>query len=197
MTKYILAGGNERRSEAYGERLAREVCKGRMGPLKILSSFFADPTPWQWEVRYRDWGPWFKQYFGSDVSYDYAQPETFSAQVRASDVVYLHGGDNETIFSSLRAYADFEEMVQDKIVIGSSAGANYLSELYWTRSKRQVAHGSGILPLGVMVHYGSLNGGFPGDLPVDWSEADTRMETALKAEPLYRIKEGGFIVITQ
>jgi hypothetical protein len=195
MTKYILAGGNDRHSEDYGIRLAEEVHKTIDKVPKILSCFFADSEPSQWELRAKDWEPWFSKYFGDDIAYEYAKPDIFIKQIKESDFIYLHGGDNEAMLARLNTYPGLDEAFQGKVVLGSSAGANYLAQKFWTRSKQQVMEGSGILPVNVMVHYGSKDGGFDGE-HIDWPDADAKMQAVTSTGgELLRIREGQFVVI--
>lgn len=195
MTKYILAGGNDRQFEDYGVRLAEEVYKTVKRPARILSCFFAVPED-QWRHKTLDREDWFRSCFGADIQYNLARLETLIDQVENADLVYLHGGDsNALMLERMKAFPDIAQALEGKVVVGSSAGANYLSRKFWTRSKRQVMDGSGIVPCGVMVHYGSVDGGF-GSGVVDWSNVEraVRAEIGPDAE-LLKIPEGQFVVI--
>lgn len=195
MTRYILAGGNDRADGRYGVRLATEIYSRHEGPLRILSCFFSS-DPSTWDEKASDWSAWFMRYFGEDVIYSVASPDTFIDQIRASDVVYLHGGDNDRMIHSLRRYADFKQHIEGKFVIGSSAGANALSRYYWTRSKQQVGEGIGILEIAVMTHYGSRDGGFGDSVPsIDWQSAEAALVATAGSAELIRLHEGEFVVI--
>ena len=195
MTKYILAGGNDKWSDEYGTQLAKEVCQILARPISILSCFFADPLRWQRELRAQDWEPWFIEFFGSDIVYDYARPGTFLSQIQVSDVIYLHGGDNETILKNLRTYSRLQDVWSGKIVIGSLRWCQLpCTAVFWTRSNMQVKKGSAILPVNIMVHYGSKDSGINGG-PVDWGEAEVKMGAAVGTGKILRIREGTFVVI--
>lgn len=158
--------------------------------------FFADPNPWQWKLRAKDWEPWFHANFGQEIAYSYALPETFADQVRQAEVMYIHGGDNDTLMSHLKGYHGLAHSLKEKVVIGSSAGANYLSAKFWTRNKHQVGIGSGMVPCGVMVHYGSLDGGFHNGQKVNWQDAEQKLRDQLpQGTDVLRIEEGAFYVI--
>ena len=192
MTKYILAGGEERKHDDYGRRLAAEVYKDLDRPVSILSCFFGRPKI-EAPARAKAWEEWFKRYFGDDVVYAYATPTTFMAQIGAADVVYLHGGDNELLISTLKTYKGLAEAFQGKVVVGSSAGAYFLTKNYWGRSKQKVGSGSGIIPVGVVGHYGSDEEGGP---KTDWSFAEEQVAAASGTKPIL-IREGEFTVIEQ
>lgn len=195
MTKYILAGGMDRQTEDFGRKLAKEVYKTVNRPARILSCFFADPEN-EWRHKASYWEEWFKDYFGSDMQYNLATLEAVIPQIKLADVIYLHGGDsNELIVERMKAFPDIARTFEGKVVIGSSAGANYLSRKFWTRSKRQVMDGSGIVPYGVMVHYGSVDGGF-GAGTVDWPNAEQAVREAIGSDTkLLKIHESEFVVV--
>lgn len=124
-TTYILAGGNDRSIPDYGTRLAAEITKRIVQP-KILSSFLAWPeSTWGNKAEYR--GDWFRHYLGDDIRYDYARRETFLQQIDDADVVHLHGGTTQMMFDTFPTPAEFTAHLDDKIVVGSSAGANVLA----------------------------------------------------------------------
>ena len=196
MTKYILAGGNDRKSADFGTKLSEEVYKSVNRPVKILSCFFSDPEPWQWGLRAKDWEPWFRKYFGDDITYEFALPETFIEQIRRSDCIFLHGGDNDTLINRMQKYSELPSAFEGKTVVGSSAGANYLSHRYWTRSGQQVKQGADVLPVNVMVHCGSSDGSF-GQNPNDWESAEASLRDAVGSDDILRIREGNFTIVEQ
>lgn len=195
MTRYILAGGNDRAEGGYGPRLAAEIRRQFSGSIRLLSCFFADPED-QWRHKASYWEPWFKTCLGSGLEYELASLETFLEQAVAADVIYLHGGEsNELILERMQTLPDAAKAFEDKVVVGSSAGANYLSRKFWTRSKRQVMDGAGLVPCGVMVHYGSVDGGF-GSGVVDWPDAERAVRAALGPDvDLLKIPEGQLVVL--
>jgi hypothetical protein len=193
VTKYILAGGNDLGFSGYGMSLAEEVYTTVNRPAKILSCFFADPEPWQGELRARDWIVWFRKCFGDETLYDYVRPDTMQSQMLATDVIYLHGGDNQTLVNRLISYPELSQWFEGKVVIGSSAGANFLAQHYWARSKQQVLKGAGILPRNVMVHYGTDDAGGP---KTDWQSVEEELTMLDGGRPLL-LREGQFQVIEQ
>lgn len=193
MTKYILVGGNDLQSDNYGTQLAQEIYKSvEARPVRILSCLFATPPEFQ-PIAAKTWRPWFERHFGKDIVWSYALPERFEEQVRATDVLYLHGGDNNLLLETLGNYLWFPAALGDRIVVGSSAGANYLSKHFWTRRKQQISQGSGILPLSVMVHYGADD---PDAPKTDWEWAEERLGS-LSDGMLVKIREGHFWIVEQ
>lgn len=52
-------------------------------------------------------------------------------------------------------YPNTEKLFDNKIVVGSSAGANMLSTNYWSSTNAKHGKGLGIVDLNIMVHYGA------------------------------------------
>lgn len=190
MTKYILAGGNDLRHDDYGRRVAVEVYRDLPRPVRLVSCFFATPSEF-WNVKAKTWRPWFECHFGGDVIWEYARSGDFLDKVKASDVVYLHGGDNDLLHRALDEYAELPAQFDGKIVIGSSAGANYLSRHFWRRHHQEFGRGRGIVPLSIMVHYGANE---PGAPVTDWDEVETELAAFDGDEPL-KLREGFFKVV--
>jgi hypothetical protein len=192
MTTYILAGGNDRGYDAYGKSLAKEVL-ARVSQPRILSCFFAQPED-IWQDKYDGWKQWFMTNFGGTITYSLARTETFIEQVKHSDVVYIHGGENKLLMDTLNSYAQIETHFKDKIVIGSSAGANYLSKVYYSPSANKVDFGSGILDCLSVVHFGAT---FDGEVSLtkdEWNDVVTRVKNFGASEKVTLLPEGEFVV---
>ncbi|MEJ0072572.1 MAG: Type 1 glutamine amidotransferase-like domain-containing protein [Candidatus Saccharibacteria bacterium] len=116
--------------------------------------------------------------------------------VQQADVIYFHGGDNETLVERMKAYPDIAGHLEGKIVIGSSAGATIFQRSIGRAAKAKWAMVPAYVPVAVMVHYGSLDGGFNGDQPVYWVEAEAKLRGAIDSDTeLLRIREGEFAVV--
>jgi hypothetical protein len=191
-TTYILAGGNDRAAEGYGERLSTEIAKHLTNP-KILSCFYSWP-PETWEAKSHDWHDWFARYFGTDFQYDYARTDTFLEQIDAADVIYLHGGFTWLMFETLPSVDDLKRHFKGKVVVGGSAGANVLSKNYWSSSRAIPAHGLGIVDINVMVHYGTLNHDGKIRVPDDWVQETAAFQKFIGDDKITRLPEGQFVV---
>lgn len=193
MTRYILAGGGDRKSPDYGEKLAAEVRKHHEGPLHVLSCLFAEPRE-VWETKFEQRKAWFRQVFGPETEVELAFPDKFRAQAKAADLIYLHGGDDVLLAHYLDQHTDIEQLFAGKIVVGSSAGADWLSSNYWTCDWREARKGSGLTPANIMVHY---NSDFGADTPrgaIDWQAAEAELRAKLKPDDsILRLWEGEFI----
>ncbi|HTE57212.1 MAG TPA: hypothetical protein VK694_00555 [Verrucomicrobiae bacterium] len=153
MTTYILTGGRDRAHPDYGSKLTVEL-KKHHEKFRVLSCFFAEPEEYA-SMLAEKWQPWFEKRVGSIEKYDYARMDSFLRQIKDFDILYLHGGPNRPLFDALDTFGDFAPLVAGKIVVGSSAGANFIAKNYWGSSKQKPGKGRAILDVNVMVHYGS------------------------------------------
>lgn len=192
MTHYILAGGADRRVEGYGEKLSDTLRQWVGGPVKVLSCQFAKPREgWQGDID--NWLPWFQRYLGDDTEVRLALPETFLEQIGWADIIYLHGGRTANLFAIMDTLEGIEERFKDKIVVGSSAGTNYLSKTYFSPKQNEVNKGTGIVPLNTIVHFESENDGEISLSKADWKNVVTRMKSVVGDEPIMLIREGDFV----
>jgi len=125
MTTYILAGGNDRTADpTYGDRLAKVVSSLVDEPI-ILSCFLSWPVEYQHE-HWQDYVSWFKEKFG-DVEVLEATQDNFYDLAKKANIIYLHGGHTKELLAHLPDFEKSKKAFEGKVVIGSSAGANYLS----------------------------------------------------------------------
>ena len=195
MTTYILAGGNDRSYESYSLELSAVVLPWVIKP-KVVSCFFSKDES-EWAQATINWEAWFKQYFGSSVEYRVASPDNFLEDIAWADVVYFHGGNTLKLTTAMKAYTDIEETFEGKIVIGSSAGSNFLSGTYYSPSRDVIEKGSGIVDFAVIAHYGAAG---DGDVLLDhagWQDIINRTKSASPDEQILLIAEGTFVVIVK
>lgn len=197
MTTYILTGGNDRRSAGYTERLSEQAHKYLSRPrLHILSCMFAAPRE-DWEMKFQERSYWFRQVFGKDVHVEMAMPDVFAEQLKAVDVVYIHGGDDVLLAHYMDAFPTVSKMFEGKVVIGSSAGANWLSRMYWTCDWRGVRQGSGITDLNIIPHYESLTYGKDDPRgPINWQDSAAELRAAIgEHKEITLLREGELVVV--
>jgi hypothetical protein len=194
MTKYILTGGRDRDHAEYGPKLAAEL-KKTFETFKILSCFFSE-TEDQWPALAEKWQRWFEKRVGDIEKYDYARMDTFAQQMAAFDILYLHGGPNRPLFDALDTFGDPRTLLKDKVVVGSSAGANYIAKNFWSSSKQKPYKGRAVLDINVMVHYGAPN---HEDIPrtqQDWDNEEAEFREFVGTnEKIWHLPEGEIVVI--
>ena len=193
MTMYILAGSEDMRHPEYAEAIARLVSMKVAQP-KILSCLFSKPAEVA-DTRFPKLREFFLSFLPEGSEFMRAEPDTFVEQVRAADVVYFHGGHTSLLLTAMQQYPDIEKEFTGKIIIGSSAGANYLSSCGLSPRAGKVGLSGGILDVAVVVHYGSS--GFAGMTfqPEFWDEAVETVRAAWGKGEVILLPEGMFTVI--
>lgn len=196
MTLYILAGGCDHAYPEYWEKLSEIVLREVASP-RILSCMFASDDH-EVSNRFERYKSTFSQYFAqSEVTF--AQHDEFYEQIKSSDMIYLHGGRTSRLLEAIPDYDRFKQAVEGKIVIGSSAGANFLSTVCYSPSRKENLRSSGILPVASIVHYGVAE--FEGQ-PIsiqDWQDIRQALVDDLRGTllPIALLPEGQFSVLVQ
>lgn len=189
MTTAILAGGNElNASTDYMTRLARDIMVRVQQP-KILSCNFAKPNPTGRRESTAIWMSAFKQHF-PDSEIIEAKEELFYEQVADADVIYLHGGRTQALFDALPDFARSCEAFRGKVVVGGSAGANYLARLGYSPNHEVFLEGAGFVDVAVLVHYGSADFA-DGD---GWQDILAKVQERAQGD-IICLAEGEFVVI--
>lgn len=187
MTKYILAGGCDRLYPEYFTQLVR-VIQTEVAHPKLLSCWFSNHAD-EADERFPAYREQMLKFFAEGTEIVKAEKATFIEQVADADVVYLHGGHTDVLFEAMAAYDDLESVFEGKIIVGSSAGANYLARVGFSPGKNTP------LDIAVVVHYGSM--GFNGRTyePEFWDEAVKRTREHSGSDQVLLLPEGSFSVI--
>lgn len=195
MTTYILAGGADSSYPEYMIQLSRVVHSMIANP-KILSCGFSSDDA-QAKEKFPKRKKMFEERFGGFAEFVMAEKDRFVEQVKTADMVYFHGGSTNSLVDAMRVYPGIEELYRGKIIVGSSAGANYLSSCGFSPSIGDVGQSGGIVDAAVVVHYGS--NGFNGmtfDLGY-WERAAEAVRKASGKKEIILLPEGTFAVIEQ
>jgi peptidase E len=196
MTKYILNSGGLRNHPEKAKKFNLEVVKGLGNAPRILFCFFATPRE-RWEEKFADYSSRFLASMVDGVipEIELALPEKFVEQLKYSDVILIHGGDDNLLLHYLKQY-NLPASWQDKVVAGSSAGSDALVKHFWTCDWRQCLDGLGILPIKFIPHYKSGFGDNDPRGPIDWEQSYQELtEYGDKSLPIHALQEGDFIVI--
>lgn len=190
MTKFILIGGYIRKAPDGGEAIFKEFVKGfdPKKEVKILDCVFADPE--NAEKKFQEDKEKMSKHI-SNFTLELANEENFKEQIKSSDVLFLRGGDTDTLFNTLKKCGDWVSELKNKTVAGSSAGAMVLAKYSHALIKDEIIEGFGIVPAKVIAHFESEM------YEVDWGKALMQLTTHGEDLPLYPLKEGEFVVIEQ
>lgn len=165
---FILCGGYEWKYEMSMKKLAKFVLSKFSKP-KILDVWFAMN-----EEKYKKYdGIFIEIYKNNQMLFErkIATQEDFIEECKWADVINIHGGSSDLLFPIMQKY-DLSVLYEDKIIIGSSAGAKFLSSYSPNWNGEGLRGGSAILPLNVIVHYGDDNY-LEGD--ANWSDVAMAM----------------------
>lgn len=194
MTKYVLNSGAIKKDAAKATKFYQEILKGLESP-KVLFCFFAEKRE-NWEEKFAAHKDNFEKLVGQDSvsEIEMALPDQFEKQAENADVVILFGGDDTLLQHWLNQY-NLKELFQDKVVAGSSAGSDALSQHFWTCDWRTNMDGLGLVPVKFIPHYRSDWGENDPRGTIDWEQAYKDLEnygdTSL---PIYALEEGDFKV---
>ena len=196
MTKYILNSGGLRYYPEKAKKFNLEIVKDLGNNPRILFCFFAMPRE-RWEEKFTDYSRRFLESMSDGVApkIELALPEKFEKQLKNSDAVVIHGGDDNLLLHYLKQY-NLPASWRDKVVAGSSAGSDALAKHFWTCDWRKCLDGLGILPIKFIPHYKS---GFGDNDPrgaINWEQAYQELvEYGDKSLPIHSLEEGNFVVI--
>lgn len=198
MTKYILNSGGISNEPERAKKFFAEVVKGLGNKPKILLCFFAQKRE-DWEGRFAQDKIRLQAFMPEGVTpvWQLAFPDDFEKQVKDSDALYIHGGDDHLVQYWLRQF-DLQKMWDGKVVATNSASSDALSKYFWTCDWRTCMAGLGIVPIKFIPHYKSKFGSEDPRGPIDWNAARAELEKFENSDlPIYALQEGEFIVIEQ
>lgn len=195
MTMFILAGGADSAYPEYFAQLSRVVHSEFLRPKILSCGFSSDEAAATKKFPKRK--KMFEELFGDFAEFVMAKKDDFVEQVRAADVVYFHGGSTNSLVDAMRAYPGIEEEFKGKIIIGSSAGANYLSSCGFSPTINDIGQSGGILDVAVVIHYGSPGFNDMTFEPGYWKRAAELVRRVSGKDETLLLPEGTFAVIVK
>jgi len=198
MVTYILNSGGTRNFPERAKKFFAQMVKGLGETPRILVCCFAQPRE-DWEQKFEQDKSTLFTLFPEGVTpvLTMAFPDTFVEQIKNTDVVYIHGGDDHLLQFWLKQF-DVPAVWDGKVVATSSASSNALSKEFWTCDWRQNMEGLGILPIKFLAHYKSAYGNNDPRGPVDWEKGLQELKTYGDTNlPIHALEEGEFVIIEQ
>lgn len=121
-----------------------------------------------------------------NLTFVLAQEESvvLSEQLKNADVIYLRGGSTPALKAVLGMVENLVDLLKDKIVVGSSAGAYVLSKYYYTHERDCIDEGLDVLPVKTMCHYVE-----------DRADKLRDLKEFAEGLPVYAIPEEKFVVL--
>ncbi|MFT7558034.1 MAG: hypothetical protein ACI83D_000716 [Planctomycetota bacterium] len=150
-----------------------------------------------WEERYNRFTKHFIEYIPDGITPELSLADTnsFTTQVRESDIVFFYGGDPEILRLRLEQY-DIPAIFDNKVVAGTSAGSAVFCSEYWGYSTRRPAPGLGIFPIKFMPHcYAELpDPGIHGPLDRERAKEELR-QSGDSDQKIYDLREGEYVML--
>ena len=196
MTKYILNSGGLRNNPPLARKFLAEVVKGLGNKPRLLICFFAQPREY-WEEKFAQDKEEIPKLLPKGVSpiLELAFPQTFEKQMKNSDAIYIHGGDDHLIRYWLKQFK-IPKIWEGKVVATNSASSDALAKYFWTCDWRQCMNGLGILPIKFIAHYNSSYGKDNTEGPIDWNNAHDELKSFGDPKiPIHALEEGNYIII--
>src|SRR5579863_6880365 len=105
MTKYVMNSGGLRHVGDYGAAYFAEIVKGLGNHPKVLFCFFAQKRE-DWESKFPEYKRGFIDRMPKRIKpkIELALPDKFVQQVKDTDVIYIHGGDDHLLLYWLRQF---------------------------------------------------------------------------------------------
>lgn len=184
-TKYILHGGESSKRTQENETFFRTILDlTNKDQINILCVYFARPEH-RWQESFYEDRIAFENVSGSKSLYiNLAEKDTFEEQIKNSDVIFINGGFKGFLREALLGIESLENILNNKIVVGISAGANMLAKYYYSQGGDEIREGIGLLPIKVICHYSEDKFG--------------QLELLKKYKedlPIYKIPEESFVVL--
>jgi peptidase E len=153
MTKYILHGGDTREFNEDNESFFREMTSGLEGNITILLVYFAKDGSKVEQLAIEDKVRFTKNSENKNLEFLVANLDEVATQLNQANVVYIRGGDTALLLSKLNKIPNFANLIEGKIIGGSSAGAYALGKYFWENDTGELGEGLGILNIKVYCHY--------------------------------------------
>lgn len=153
MTRYILHGGFDKNISYIKDEFFKQTLKYTGNNVKILLVFFAEFDEYL-ELRIKQCKDQFENNKGSkNLEFKMATEENFLEGCTWADVIFISGGKTTKIIEKLKKFENLKQIFDNKIVAGDSAGANVLSQLFYSRKSKEITRGLGVIPFKCIVHY--------------------------------------------
>jgi peptidase E len=193
MTKFILHGGMASLPCENNDKYYKEIINSASGPMKILLVYFAIGKE-RWSETFEKHKKLFLAQAGNKkIEFTMASRNTkeLMRQIRSNDVVFIRGGDTLMLQRQLEKVENLEELLKNKIVAGSSAGALVFSKYYYDQDHDKILKGMDILPAKMITHYLSA-GKYAATSGKDKLK---KLEEYKEKLPVYGISETEYVIV--
>ncbi len=182
MPTYILHGGAALRRCEENTKFYQHITSFiKAGEKLLLVYFAADEEDWARKLMHDS----RKLLAAKDIQIEVAQAQTFEQQVKEASVIYIRDGYTDKLFKIFEKF-DKEILMQNKIYVASSAGANLLCNHCYSAPVKEFMQGLGILPLNVLIHANKEEYGIAKEELIEKSSAE---------KPFLALEETKFVTL--
>lgn len=115
-----------------------------------------------------------------ELTFIKATRDSFMEQVKNADVIYFSGGQTLKLIEILKSYPDLIKNLNNKVLIGDSAGTYALATYFYSKSEGGLFEGLGIAPAKVICHYEGLHSDKLGN-------SDDKLDVVLLKDYEYKV----------
>ncbi len=190
MTKFILVGGYVHKAKDGGLSFCKEMVSGlgNNRRIKILDCMFARPKE-SWKNKFNEDKVYLSKFI-DNFELELADTDKFTEQIKLSDVIFFRGGDTYMLWNILNTNGDWLKNLENKCVVGTSAGAEVISKYAYNLDTSKIDEYSGLLPIKFIPHwksdYNSPN--------INWDDAKEQLDNYKEKIEIITLSEGEFKV---
>lgn len=182
-TTFILHGGNPNIKNSKNESFFSEIMKSfDLRLITVLLVYFAKDGDEYEQMKFED-EDLFRRATPNFVQFNIALEDILEEQIKESNIIYLHGGDTMKLLEVLKKYPKLKNMLEDKMVVGESAGAYVLSRWFYSKSAKGLHEGLGFVPTATICHYDGKN----EEKLKEVLDNDSKLEKLLLKDGEYRV----------
>lgn len=173
----------------------KEIINSAAGPVKILLVYFAAAKERWEELEKQHRSRFAAQAGGKEIEFQVAseKADEFIKQIKWCDAMFIRGGLTPVLQAQLEKVSNFKELIKDKVVAGSSAGALVFTKYYYEQDYDKIFEGLGILPVKMITHYLST-GEYAATSGKDKLE---KLKAYKENLPIYAIPETEFVIVNK
>lgn len=155
MTKFILHGGNtgveNKDNNAFFSEFTKDFSNTKS--VNILLVYFSrNESKWV-DLEKQDIEKITKFSKNKNIIFKTAKEDIFEEQMKKADVIYFRGGDTYKLLEKLIKIKNLKSLFDNKIVIGSSAGACVLGKYFYDNDYDKLDNGLGMVDYKIFCHY--------------------------------------------
>jgi len=155
MIKFVLHGGNMKECLVENKIFFNEITSGFDKKVKILLVPFALEKKY-WQDSYIKYTERFKTYI-VNLSFEMIlaseNEDDFLSQIKSSDIIFFCGGNENLIKEHITNVNRLYDCFSDKVIVGTSAGANIFSTCYYSNDRNLIESGFGFLNIKTICHF--------------------------------------------